>query len=166
MKKYLLLVSVPLLFTSCKLKDENVKIQVTDPVRHYFPIVQGQQLKIEIPITNLGDAPLKIDDVFSSCGCTKVKKESAKIIGPGKTENIVLNYNSNKNVGTVEHHIQIYGNIEPKGHVEVKFDIRVIPNTNHRDYEDLLDSNEFENPKTSKNFEPKGYYTEHPPLYE
>lgn len=49
-----------------------------------------------------------------------------------------MKYDSNKNVGAVEHTIWVYGNILPAGVVKLKFDVNVVPDAGYtRDYEEL-----------------------------
>ena len=43
-------------------------IEIMDPVRHYYPVVQGEKFEIYINIKNTGKHFLKITDVQTSCG--------------------------------------------------------------------------------------------------
>ena len=50
-----------------------------------------------------------------------------------------MKYNSNKNVGHVQHTVRIFGNIAPNGLAVLKFDVNVVPDADYtRDYEQLF----------------------------
>ena len=56
---------------------------------------------------------------------------------------VSLKYDSRKNVGKVEHAIRFWGNIEPSGMAEMRFDVNVVPDANyHHDYEEIYDKTE------------------------
>ncbi|NBL65312.1 DUF1573 domain-containing protein [Flavobacterium sp. NST-5] len=57
--------------------------------------------------TNVGDAPLVISDVKSSCGCT-VPKRPTEPVEPGKTGQIEVKYNMNP--GTINKTITVMSN--------------------------------------------------------
>lgn len=134
-----LLLSSFIMLTGCKKQIQPTTIEVKDPDRHYFPILQGQELDIVFQITNTGNNPLFLKDIQPSCGCIIVNKNSYKIVPPGEKENVRLVYNSTKNVGLVAHSIRLYGNIAPSGLLELKFDVNVVPDADYtRDYEELF----------------------------
>ena len=58
--------------------------------------------------TNTGDAPLIIDRVKSSCGCTVPSKPTQPIM-PGKSDKIVVRYNTHR-VGPFRKTITVYSN--------------------------------------------------------
>ena len=94
-------------------------IKITDPIRHYYPVVQGEQFEINISIKNTGENFLKITDIQTSCGCMAVDNDSKK------------------NIGYVKHFIKIYGNI-PNGEAEMIFDYNVVPDALYTpDYEEI-----------------------------
>lgn len=134
---YLLLL-LPLLLASCSKRVRPTSVEVKDPVRHYFPILQGQSLDLIFPVENTGDNPLVIHEIQTSCGCIIADRKSHIIVPPGRTQHVRLTYNSNKNVGEVNHTIWIYGNILPAGVVKLRFDVNVVPDAAYtRDYEEL-----------------------------
>ncbi len=58
--------------------------------------------------TNIGDAPLIINRVKSSCGCTVPSKPTEPIM-PGKSDKIVVKYNTHR-VGPFRKTITVYSN--------------------------------------------------------
>jgi hypothetical protein len=136
---YLLkLLTIFALVTSCNYKKNLVDVTITDPVRHYYPIVQGQKLNIVVKLENKSDFPFKISDVIISCGCIILKKGTLEVIPAKSSGFIVLTYNSNKNIGLVNHFIYIYGNLKNSDKLEVNFDVHVVPDALYTpDYEGL-----------------------------
>lgn len=127
--------------TSCKGSDENdtlelTTIEIEDPIRHYYPILQGQKQNITMKITNTGDAPLKIFKVLPSCGCT-VAKATTSAIAPGNYALLEMEYNSIKNIGKVGIYTTLVCNTKKHYHT-VYFDLNVVPDALYtKDYEEL-----------------------------
>ncbi|RWW91763.1 DUF1573 domain-containing protein [Flavobacterium cerinum] len=111
-------------------------ITIEDPIRHYSPVIQGQEQDIVVKVFNTGDNLLKISKVYPSCGCTIAKfPESA--IAPGKFGLIELKYNSNKNIGYVGVYTTIVTNSKKRSET-VFFDLNVVPDADYtKDYEEL-----------------------------
>lgn len=119
------------------LKDTTVKIE--DPERKYFPILQGQRQNISVKIHNTGEHPLKIYDVYPSCGCTVVKFPE-KLIPAGSYGTIQMEYNSNKNIGYVGIYTTIKTNTK-EGSQSFFFEINVVPDPHYtKDYEELYNA--------------------------
>ena len=134
----LALALVSLGLVSCTRKVDFTEIEIKDPVRHYYPILQGQELTIIVPFENKGEVPLTIKDVQPTCGCIQKMEMGDIFVPPGKAYTLVLSYDSTKNVGKVEHTVRLWGNISPGGMAEFKFDVNVVPDANyHHDYEEL-----------------------------
>lgn len=135
---YLVLLVWAAVLCSCSKRVQPTSVEVKDPERHYFPIMQGQPLELMFPVTNTGENPLVIHEIQTSCGCLVGDRKSRIIVPPGRTQHIRLTYNSNKNVGEVNHTIWIYGNILPSGVLKLRFDVNVVPDAAYtRDYEEL-----------------------------
>ena len=142
MKRILLisLFALTALLTACSEEVPFTEVEVTDPVRHYYPILQGSQLDISVQLINKGDSPLVIRDIQPSCGCilSKISEDGELVVPPGQPIIISLTYDSKKNVGRVEHTIRFWGNIKPDGVAQLRFDVNVVPDANyHHDYEEL-----------------------------
>ncbi len=131
------LLSCCILFTACKKKIGDTTVSVTDSVRHYYPLIAGQELDLVYELTNTGDQPLIIRDIQPSCGCIAPTLESRMVL-PEKTVQLRFRYESAKNIGYVRHVIRIHGNIKPHGIAKLIFDVNVVPHADYtRDYEEL-----------------------------
>jgi hypothetical protein len=161
--KILKLLMILVVVISCDFKENLVDVEIVDPVRHYYPVVQGQELNILIELKNKSDAPFKITDILTSCGCVIVKKGAFEVIPAQSTGYIELIYNSNKNIGLVNHFIYIYGNLNKLAKLEADFDVHVVPDALYTpDYEELYRREVGENGGTKNSVEgeenTKGYY--------
>jgi hypothetical protein len=67
-------------------------------------------IKCQFIYTNTGDAPLYIHQVFTSCGCTERKFNTAPTM-PGKSDTLFVTYNgTNKSPGYVRKSITVHCN--------------------------------------------------------
>lgn len=144
MKRFLLLLFLALTALSCSERVVYTEVEIIDPVRHYYPILQGKELSIAVEVLNKGRDPLIIRDIQPSCGCiTTESLEESIIIPPRRSYIFHLTYDSNKNVGRADHYIRFWGNILPEGWVEMRFDVNVVPDANyHHDYEELYSNSD------------------------
>lgn len=125
------------LLLGCKKKVGPTQLQIDDSVRHYYPMVLGEELNLVYEVKNVGKEPLVINDIQPSCGCIIKDEENDLIIFPGKSAKLKFIFDSSKNIGFVDHTIRVYGNIAPKGFAELKFDVNVVPpSENTPDYEE------------------------------
>lgn len=140
----LILALFPLFLIGCKQELPLTSLEIEDPVRAYYPILQGQKQNIVVKITNTGENALKIKDVLPSCGCTVVTFPKSAI-RPGEHHFIEMEYNSNKNIGDVRIYTTILANTKEGSHTFV-FNINVVPNALYTpDYEELYHIEEKEN---------------------
>ena len=143
MKRILFLLVALLSLVGCSRKVQYTTVEIKDPVRHYYPILQGQELSVMIRLQNLGKVPLVIRDIQPSCGCIILESDHEMVVPPERSMTVTLKYDSRKNVGKVEHAIRFWGNISPAGMAELRFDVNVVPDANtHRDYEEMYDKEE------------------------
>jgi len=159
----LTLLMISMVLNSCDFEEKLVDVKIVDPVRHYYPIVQGQELNIIIELANESDSPFKITDILTSCGCVMVKDGTFDIIPAQSTGYLELTYNSNKNIGLVNHFIYIYGNLNKADKLEANFDVHVVPDALYTpDYEELYRKEVQEKGGTKNmvegNENEKGYY--------
>ena len=132
----LLFAAILLTLGGCREKVQPVSVHVPDSIRHYYPIVAGDELEFTFDVCNTGDSPLLIDDIQPSCGCIS-QKVNAHIIPPHDTLKLSFAFDSSKNVGYVRHAIRLFGNILPKGFATLVFDVNVVPPSDHySDYEE------------------------------
>ena len=74
----------------------------------YGKIVKGSEGERTFVFTNVGDAPLVIQSIKSSCGCTVPKKPEAPIM-PGEKGEIKVSYDT-KRIGGFSKQITILSN--------------------------------------------------------
>ena len=153
-----------LMLGACEKKLELVDVDIEDPIRHYYPIIQGELLGVTYEIENLSDHPLFIQEIQTTCGCFFVSDQLPIVIPANQKKKIHLNYNSLKNVGYVDHYAWLYGNFTDSLWREVRFDTNVVPPRDYtRDYEQLWHDYEAKTPEMKDlvdgNSTDKGYYT-------
>lgn len=137
--------TVPAFLAGCTSSENKLTtIKIEDPVRKYFPIVQGQKQNILVKIFNTGDNPLRIYDVYPSCGCT-IAKNPDKLIPVGGFGIIEMEYNSNKNIGYAGIYTTIKTNTK-EGTQSFFFEINVVPDPLYtKDYEELYNADKDNN---------------------
>ena len=163
----LLLVALVAL-SACKKQLHPVSVIVTDPVRHYYPVIQGEMMGVTYEVENVSKHPLFIQEVQTSCGCLVPRDELPIVVLPHKSGFINLQFNTIKNTGYAHHHIYCYGNFADSSYIEMQFDTNVVPSADYNhDYEELWHSHHkagitmrdyIESHSTQK-----GYYTEPAP---
>ena len=157
LKSILLLVLASNIYGCSEYKAETIAV-IDDPERHYFPIIQGQELKMKYEIQNNGDETLFIDEVQWSCGCILI--EHTRNIPVGKTGFVYLTYDSKKNLGLSEHYIYLYGNFKDRDVLMLSFDVHVVPHADYtRDYEELYKKERIIKSNKDK-YTDKYYYTD------
>lgn len=126
--------------TGClDVKDQKTTLQIVDNNRHYYPILQGQEQDIVFTVKNTGSVPFMLKDMIVSCGCLTSQKSSIDAIPAGKEGQLIMKFNSTKNVGYVRNYITLYGNLLKTDKIEIIFDINVVPNSLYtKDYEELF----------------------------
>lgn len=156
-----------LIFGACKEKElDPAEVVITDPDRHYYPLIQGDMLKIDYEIENISDEPLVIKEIQTSCGCIVPFDDLPIMILPNKKGMVKLSYNSIKNMGHVEHQIYLYGNFTDSIYRQLNFDTNVVPAADYmRDYEELYQEQEDKYGGSIKDLvdgrsSDKGYYTD------
>lgn len=129
-----------LLFSACKgSENQKTTVEILDNNRHYYPVLQGQEKTMVFPIINKGKHPFVLSDIVVSCGCIIVKKASIQHIPAEGEGRLILEFDTTKNIGYVQHYITLYGNLENKENVEVVFDLNIVPDAHYtKDYEELF----------------------------
>lgn len=158
-----IIVILCLLTNTCSKEVMPTEVLVQDSIRHYYPMIQGQELTIKYRVANIGKDPLVITDIQPSCGCISIDGEHNNIILPQKEQTFAFTFSSDKFVGEVEHQIYMYGNIANKDSMIVLYFSTnvVVPTSASPDYEE----NYFEKERTdnlvkgnSNDNLTKGYY--------
>ncbi len=95
------------------------KMEFKSETIDYGEIKKGSDGLRVFEVKNIGDAPLVIEDVKSSCGCTVPKKPDAPIM-PGETGEIQVKYDT-KRVGPIRKTVTVYSNSdEPVKALKIK----------------------------------------------
>jgi len=143
MKNTYCLLLITLISFSCNLRKPSIetvqrtKMEIVDPVRHYYPILRGSELTSSYKFYNRGNQPLIIYDVQASCGCIEVNYPSSSV-GKDEFNFITVDYDSAKNIGYVEFYITIVANTEKDVFNTLKFDLNVITSPHYtKDYEEI-----------------------------
>jgi len=124
--------------SSCKKKVGPTVMLIKDSIRHYYSVLQGQELEMDFQIANIGETPLVITDIQPSCGCILTDKAEQNVILPGKEGRFRFLFRSEKYVGYVHHTIRLFGNMQPNGMGEIIFDTNIVPPYQASpDYEDV-----------------------------
>lgn len=110
MKRGILLLFVGFFALSLSAQEKTAKIEFKDKTIDYGEIAKGSDGVRVFEFTNMGDAPLVISDVRSSCGCTIPKKPEAPVM-PGDTGEIQVKYDTNR-VGKISKAIRVLSNAD------------------------------------------------------
>jgi len=89
---------------------KTAKIEFKSETIDYGEIMKGSDGVRVFEFTNVGDAPLVITDVKSSCGCTVPKKPEEPVM-PGETGEIEVKYNTTI-VGPIRKTVTVYSNAD------------------------------------------------------
>lgn len=126
------------LFGACTKRLSPAEVIVIDPVRHYYPVIQGENMNVVFEIENISDNALFIQEVQTSCGCLVPRDELPIVILPHKNGFVQLDYNTIMNNGYVSHYVYCYGNFQDTTAIVMQFDTNVVPSADYvRDYEQL-----------------------------
>ncbi len=94
MKKLLGLFAIVMMGASA-MAQTGPKIEFKEETIDYGTVTKGEDSGLRVfEFKNIGDSPLVISDVKSSCGCTVPSKPKDPIL-PGKTGTIEVQYNMN-----------------------------------------------------------------------
>ncbi len=142
MRNYIYIIFAIGLFSSlvsCSdLSEKTTTLKIIDNNRHYYPVLRGQELNVVFTIQNTGKNPFVLTDMLITCGCIVPSQSSIRSIPAGKEGTLILTYDSGKNIGFVEHHIDIYGNLKKDEKITLVFDVNVVPESAYtKDYEEI-----------------------------
>jgi len=153
-----------LCFVACDKHLKPASVIVVDPVRHYYPVIQGEMMNLSYEIENVSDNPLFIQEMQTTCGCVISRDDLPIVVLPHKVGYIRLTFNTIKNTGYVDHFIYCYGNFQDSTCIELEFDTNVVPRADYvHDYEQLWQE-QHTDAKSIRDFVDgmpgqKGYYT-------
>jgi len=106
--KKLLLLFVAIISLQTYAQEKKAKIEFKQIEIDYGKINKNADGTRVFEFTNTGDAPLIINKVKSSCGCTIPSKPSKPIM-PGKSDKIIVKYNTHR-VGPFRKTVTVYSN--------------------------------------------------------
>ena len=116
----LLLVLFVLLLAACAPKEP--VMEVTD--LHDFGVVtKGEVVSVDFPVRNSGNAPLIIDQLVTSCGCTAASITAMTIL-PGEEATMTVSYDSaahETDMGALERRIFIISNVPNEADKMLRF---------------------------------------------
>ena len=143
MKRTILLISLVFIFAGFSIAQDGTsdakyaKIKFEKKVHNYGKIYKNGDGNCSFEFKNVGDAPLVLTSVRSSCGCT-VPKWPRKPIMPGKKADIKVTYDTRRR-GVINKQITVRSNAK-NGTVVLKIRGQVInppkkhsPEKNHSD---------------------------------
>lgn len=84
-------------------------VSVPKPDHDFGTIYQGENVRHAFSFSNSGNAPLTIEKVSSSCGCTAALA-SAKTLAPGESGEIQTSFDSTRFRGAVSKTVYLYTN--------------------------------------------------------
>jgi hypothetical protein len=126
-KNLLFVVLFALLLTACTQSGQPV-MEVAD-LHDFGAIVKGEKVVVELPLRNTGNAPLLIESLVTTCGCTSAEIDSMTVL-PGETATLRLSYDSaahEADMGPLERRIFIISNDEAAGDKMIRLLVLVEP---------------------------------------
>ncbi len=109
---------------------DSTKIEFTETRFEFGDIVQGERIQHTFKFKNVGDKPLVISEVHSSCGCT-IADYSDKPLSPGSEGYIKVSFNSAGKQGNQYKTVTIISNTKPgKNILVIRGNVKVPKNQN------------------------------------
>ena len=102
----ILAVLLCLAFTGSLVAQETAKIQFVKEKHDFGKVDQGKVLTYSFKFKNVGDAPLTINNVRTTCGCTAAVVKGSKL-DPGKEGEIKVSFNTTGYGGTLSKYIYV-----------------------------------------------------------
>ncbi len=102
------------------------RIELSMPEWNFGVAWQGQPLRQEFTVKNVGTAPLEITEVSSSCGCTVPTKPNSPL-APGESSAMTISYDSAKRVGQASQTVTLVTNDPAQPRVAIKLTGEVKP---------------------------------------
>lgn len=163
-----------LLGTGCRKRVSPTTLRLEDPVRHYYPLVQGEDLRMNYKIVNTGNAPFIIQDIQPASLSIEFTKTPPHLIPRGDSIYLSMVYHTDRNIGFAEHKIRIFGNVVQVndsavlGEAVLTFDTHIVrPTVDQSDYEERYWEKKAKNEKlVDGDRGMQGYYTDEDVLRE
>ena len=100
------------------------KLVVDQAVYDFGSVPQGEKVLHNFVLSNIGDAPLNIDKVRSSCGCTAALLSAGNLL-PGEKGELKASFDSDRFRGQVSKTIYLYSNdpVSPVAQLKIKGEV-------------------------------------------
>jgi hypothetical protein len=110
------------------------RLQLSTQEWNFGVVWQGQSLKEDVTVKNVGDAPLEILDIITSCGCTMPTKPKSPL-APGESDVMTLSYHTGQRVGGAHQTVTLKTNDPTQPSVVIKLvgDIKPVYELEPRD---------------------------------
>lgn len=140
------ILAIALTLCACHKRVGPTQLQIVDPNRHYYPVVQGEELRMSYLIINRGRHPFVIQDVQPADMNINLAREAPHVLPPHDSLFLAFVYRTERNVGFSEQKIRIFGNVShvndtietPDGVATIKFDVHIVrPTLGQVDYEEI-----------------------------
>ncbi len=127
-KSALLVILLPLLLAACASGQPSLVAETES--FDFGDVVNGEVRTYDLAIRNEGSAPLVVESVSTSCGCTKAMLEPMNL-PPGGSAHLHVVYDSGAHgpelTGKVSRQIFIASNDPERREVVIEFDSNVLP---------------------------------------
>jgi hypothetical protein len=88
---------------------QQAEFKFKSKVHRFGKVIEGEKISTQFSFTNVGDAPLLINNYEVACTCTKVEFP-AKPILPGESGEITINFDSKGKMGYQDRTIKLFSN--------------------------------------------------------
>lgn len=88
---------------------QQAEFKFKSKVHRFGKIIEGEKISTNFTFTNVGEAPLIINDYDVACTCTKIEFPS-KPIPPGESAEIIVNFDSTGKMGYQDRTIKLLSN--------------------------------------------------------
>lgn len=154
------LVVVVALFSSCDKELDKTEVMIVDNFRHYFPATQGAMKDLWFELRDTTDIPVYIEEVQASAGLRLLDELPITVL-PGQPVKLHVVFDTSKNIGLVNHYINLYANFVDSAYRTIYFDINVVlPADYYHDYEQLFFDNNLSEDAKNGNINEKSYITD------
>lgn len=101
-------------------------VSVPQAEYNFGTIFEGETVRHSFAFSNRGDAPLNVEKISSSCGCTAALA-SAKTLAPGESGEIQASFDSTRFRGAISKTVYLYTNdpAQPMMQMQIKGNVQV-----------------------------------------
>ncbi|MBX9851930.1 MAG: DUF1573 domain-containing protein, partial [Cytophagaceae bacterium] len=109
-----------------KIADE---IKFIKKLHDFGDVTEGDSVKYVFKFQNVGDRPLKINGLVTTCSCTGAVSDTAKVYKPGDTGEITVGYGSKGKSGIIQKQVAVFygANAEERKVAMISIRLNVLP---------------------------------------